>query len=90
MQVITQNTFTDQAIGDLVLDRVLNPTNNPDLNKSRPMDLLQACGIVPDIFADACVVSDTPLVMAVPNIDADSTVPAHKTILMISIQICHH
>tara|TARA_R110000764_G_scaffold57128_2_gene124431 strand:+ start:75 stop:557 length:483 start_codon:yes stop_codon:yes gene_type:complete len=88
MQVITQNTFTDQAIGDLVLDRVLNPTNNPDLNKSRPMDLLQACGIVPDIFADACVVSDTPLVMAVPNIDADSTQLDAVASVMDSIYGC--
>ena len=73
MQVINQNKFTDQAIGDLVLDRVLNPTNHPILNESRPMDLLQACGIVPDIFADACIVSDTPLAMAIPNLNADST-----------------
>jgi len=48
------------AVSDLVLDRVLNPTNNPELNKARPMDLFHACGIIPDMFADACVVSDNP------------------------------
>ena len=40
---------------DLVLDRVLNPTQSPDIGNARPSDIIEACGLIPDFFADACL-----------------------------------
>jgi hypothetical protein len=40
---------------DLVLDRVLNPTRSAELGDARPADILEACGLIPDFFAEACV-----------------------------------
>tara|TARA_R110000803_G_scaffold59790_1_gene118732 strand:+ start:90 stop:506 length:417 start_codon:yes stop_codon:yes gene_type:complete len=40
---------------DLVLDRVLNPTRSAELGNARPADILEACGLIPDFFADACL-----------------------------------
>ena len=40
---------------DLVLDRVLNPAQSPDIGNARPDDILEACGLIPDFFAKACL-----------------------------------
>jgi hypothetical protein len=43
---------------DWILDRVLNPAGDPDLNQVPPARLLEACGIIPDFFAEACVTAE--------------------------------
>ena len=40
---------------DWILDRVLNPAGDPDFNQAAPDRLLEACGMIPDFFAEACV-----------------------------------
>ena len=40
---------------DILLDRVLNPTRNPDLGAATPADIIEACGIIPDFFCAACI-----------------------------------
>ena len=40
---------------DILLDRVLNPTRNPDLSAATPADIIEACGIIPDFFCAACI-----------------------------------
>ena len=39
---------------DILLDRVLNPAKDPDTGRNRPADLVEACGIIPDFFLEAC------------------------------------
>jgi len=39
---------------DILLDRVLNPTKDQDTGRNRPEDLVEACGIIPDFFLEAC------------------------------------
>ena len=43
---------------DWILDRVLNPAGDPDFNQAAPDRLLEACGIIPDFFAEACVTAE--------------------------------
>ena len=43
---------------DWILDRVLNPAGDPYLNQVPPPRLLEACGIIPDFFAEACVTAE--------------------------------
>jgi len=40
---------------DLILDRVLNPTKAAELGAAKPSALVEACGLIPDFFADACI-----------------------------------
>jgi len=40
---------------DILLDRVLNPTRNPDIGAAVPADIIEACGIIPDFFCAACI-----------------------------------
>ena len=44
---------------ELILDRVLNPAGDADLNRVQPAQLLEACGIIPDFFAEACITAET-------------------------------
>ncbi len=39
---------------DILLDRVLNPAKDQDTGRNRPEDLVEACGIIPDFFLEAC------------------------------------
>ena len=48
----------DMRPSDWILDRVLNPAGDPDLNQVPPARLLEACGIIPDFFAEACVTAE--------------------------------
>jgi hypothetical protein len=43
---------------DILLDRVLNPADDDDLNQWRPEHLIEACGIIPDFFVQACILSE--------------------------------
>jgi len=40
---------------DFLLDTVLNPTRDADLDNAQPQQLKDACGIIPDFFVAACV-----------------------------------
>lgn len=40
---------------DFLLDTVLNPTRDANLDQAEPQQLKNACGIIPDFFVDACV-----------------------------------
>ena len=40
---------------DVVLDRVYNPTRSADFGDATPSQLAEACGLIPDFFAAACV-----------------------------------
>ena len=54
---------------ELILDRVLNPAGDANLNRVSPAQLLKACGTVPDFFAEACITAETENPDGV-NIDA--------------------
>ena len=43
---------------ELILDRVLNPAGDADLNRAQPAQLLEACGIIPDFFVTACITAE--------------------------------
>lgn len=43
---------------DIMLDRVLNPADDDDLNQWKPDHLLEACGIIPDFFCDALITAE--------------------------------
>ena len=47
---------------DILLDRVLNPTDDPAIGSARPVDIVEACGVIPDIFCQACLSTD-PLLL---------------------------
>jgi len=40
---------------DLVLDRIFNPANSPDVETLNNEYLAESCGLIPDFFADACL-----------------------------------
>jgi hypothetical protein len=40
---------------DLILDRKFNPTRSVDYDLATPRQLMEACGIIPDFFAAACL-----------------------------------
>lgn len=42
-----------------LLDRVLNPAGDDDLNRWQPAHLLEACGVIPDFFVEACITAET-------------------------------
>ena len=39
---------------ELLLVRVLNPAQNEDIGSATPKELIEACGIIPDFFCNAC------------------------------------
>lgn len=43
---------------DVLLDTVLNPSRDADLDNAQPQQLKDACGIIPDFFVSACVNAD--------------------------------
>lgn len=43
---------------DIMLDRVLNPTGDDNLNQWQPDHLLEACGIIPDFFCEALIAAE--------------------------------
>ena len=43
---------------DLLLDRQLNPTRDADIGSATPALIIEACGIIPDFFAHACMQAD--------------------------------
>ena len=43
---------------DIILHCELNPTKAPELADATPAQLREACGIIPDFFADACMGSE--------------------------------
>ncbi len=43
---------------DFLLDTVLNPTRDAELDQAEPQQLKNACGIIPDFFVSACVNAD--------------------------------
>jgi hypothetical protein len=50
-----QNIFeVNFRASDILLDRVLNPAKDQDTGRNRPEDLVEACGIIPDFFLEAC------------------------------------
>ena len=40
---------------EIILDRVLNPARDQNIGAARPADIIEACGIIPDFFCEACV-----------------------------------
>ena len=40
---------------DLVLDRTFNPANSPEVEILNNDYLAESCGLIPDFFADACL-----------------------------------
>jgi len=40
---------------DLVLDRTINPTKSDKLKNAKPSNIVEACGLIPDFFAEACL-----------------------------------
>jgi hypothetical protein len=40
---------------DVVLDRVYNPSRSADFGDATPSQLAEACGLIPDFFAAACL-----------------------------------
>jgi hypothetical protein len=56
MNAITGNTILKSVrASDLVLDRLYNPANSPDVETLNKDYLVEACGLIPDFFADACL-----------------------------------
>ena len=56
MNVITGNTILKSVrASDLVLDRTFNPAESPDVETLNKEYLAEACGLIPDFFADACL-----------------------------------
>ena len=43
---------------DVLLDRVLNPAGDFMLGDCEPEHLIEACGIIPEFFAQACLSAD--------------------------------
>jgi len=40
---------------ELVLDRVLNPTDDKAIGAASGNDIVEACGLIPDFFCQACL-----------------------------------
>jgi len=47
---------------DILLDRVLNPTDDPIVGSTTAAHVIESCGVIPDIFCQACLSSD-PLLL---------------------------
>jgi len=48
-------TTVQLRLSDLVLDRELNPAGDADIGGATPDRIIEACGIIPDFFAEACL-----------------------------------
>ena len=57
MQLRTTETIQIRP-SDLVLSWEMNPTGDRDIGRASGHALRQACGIIPDFFASACLESD--------------------------------
>ena len=40
---------------DIVLDKLINPGKSKDFKNARAIDMMEACGIIPEFFAEACL-----------------------------------
>jgi len=47
---------------DVVLDRVFNPAGDVDFGGATPAQLMEACGLIPDFFCQACLMA-SPLTL---------------------------
>ncbi|MAL45933.1 hypothetical protein [Hyphomonas sp.] len=45
---------TPVHLADVLLDREFNPAGDPILSRATPDQLLEACGLIPHFFCDAC------------------------------------
>ena len=54
MNINALNTVTIRP-SDLILERIINPTQVKEYKKARAIDMVESCGIIPDFFAEACV-----------------------------------
>jgi len=45
---------TPVHLADIMLDREFNPAGDPILSRATPNQLLEACGLIPHFFCDAC------------------------------------
>ena len=50
---------TQIHLADILLDRVFNPAGDPELARATPAQLLEACGLIPHFFCDACQQAET-------------------------------
>ena len=41
------------------MDTLINPTNNPEIGESFEFNIIEACGIIPQFFEDACDAQST-------------------------------
>ena len=56
MNIISDNTIMKNVrASDLVLERTYNPANSPDVETLNKEYLVESCGLIPDFFADACL-----------------------------------
>ena len=58
----TENQSLDATpihLADILLDRVFNPAGDPELARATPDQLLEACGLIPHFFCDACQQAQT-------------------------------
>jgi len=54
---------------EIILDTVLNPARDQKIGTARPADIVEACGMIPDFFCEACVsVSNGELGLSLDNI----------------------
>lgn len=56
----TFNLLTNFVVrpSDILLDRVFNPASDATVGSATPAQLAEACGIIPDFFAKACLAAD--------------------------------
>ena len=47
---------------DVILDRVYNPAADDNFGEATPVQLAEACGIIPDFFCQACLMA-SPLTL---------------------------
>ena len=56
MNIISGNEIMKSVrASDLVLERTYNPANSPDVETLNNEYLAESCGLIPDFFADACL-----------------------------------
>ena len=54
MNINALNTLTVRP-SDLILERIINPTQVKEYKKARAIDMVESCGVIPDFFAEACL-----------------------------------
>ena len=57
-EIIMNSIAMTLRSADILLDRVLNPADDADLNQWQPDHLVEACGIIPDFFVTACITAE--------------------------------